>query len=65
MTSVELTKLYLARLKRYDPTLHFVINLTEERALTQAATADREMAGGKAQGAAAWHSVGCEGSCWQ
>src|SRR5579875_82920 len=28
-TSVELTKLYLARLKRYDPSLHFVINLTE------------------------------------
>ncbi len=50
MTSVELTKLYLARLKRYDPTLHFVINLTEERALTQAATADREMAGGRAKG---------------
>ncbi len=49
-TSVELTKLYLARLKRYDPTLHFVITMTEERALAQAAAADREMAGGKARG---------------
>ena len=33
VTSVELTKMYLARLKKYDPQLHFVITLTEERAL--------------------------------
>ncbi|MGA7158029.1 MAG: amidase family protein, partial [Acidobacteriaceae bacterium] len=46
LTSVELTKLYLARLKRYDPTLHFVINYTEDRALAQAAAADRELAHG-------------------
>jgi Asp-tRNA(Asn)/Glu-tRNA(Gln) amidotransferase A subunit family amidase len=50
ITSVELTKLYLARLKRYDPTLHFVITLTEERALAQAAAADRELAAGKPRG---------------
>lgn len=49
-TSVELTKLYLARLKRYDPQLHFVITLTEQRALDQAAAADREMATGKVRG---------------
>ena len=49
-TSVELTKLYLARLKRYDPTLHCVITLTEERAFAQAAAADREMATGKVRG---------------
>ncbi len=49
-TSVELTKLYLGRLKRYNPTLHFVITLTEERALGQAAAADREMAAGKVRG---------------
>ncbi len=49
-TSVELTKLYLARLKRYDPTLHFVITRTEQRALAQAAAADREMAAGKFRG---------------
>jgi Asp-tRNA(Asn)/Glu-tRNA(Gln) amidotransferase A subunit family amidase len=49
-TSVELTKMYLARLKRYDPSLHFVITLTEERALAQAAQADREMAAGKYRG---------------
>ena len=28
----ELTEMYLSRLKRYDPQLHFVVNLTEERA---------------------------------
>ena len=49
-TSLELTKLYLARLKRYDPTLHFVITLTEQRAMDQAAAADREIAGGKVRG---------------
>jgi Asp-tRNA(Asn)/Glu-tRNA(Gln) amidotransferase A subunit family amidase len=45
-SSLDLTKLYLARLKRYDPTLHFVITLTEDRALAQAAAADRELAAG-------------------
>ena len=50
MTSVALTKLYLARLKRYDPLLHFVITFTEERALTQAARADEEMAAGRYRG---------------
>jgi Asp-tRNA(Asn)/Glu-tRNA(Gln) amidotransferase A subunit family amidase len=50
ITSVELTKLYLARLKRYDPTLFFVITLTEERALKQAAAADAEIAAKKVRG---------------
>jgi len=49
-TSVELTKLYLGRLKRYDPTLHFVITLTEGRALKQAAAADAEISAGKHKG---------------
>ena len=40
VTSVGLTKMYLARLKKYDPILHFVITLTEERAMKQAAVAD-------------------------
>jgi Asp-tRNA(Asn)/Glu-tRNA(Gln) amidotransferase A subunit family amidase len=50
LTSVALTKMYLARLKRYDPTLHFVITLTEERALVQAEQADREIAAGRYRG---------------
>lgn len=50
VTSLELAKMYLARLKHYDPRLHFVITLTEERALKQAADADREIAAGKYRG---------------
>ncbi len=50
LTSTDLTKFYLGRLKRYDPQLKFVINLTEERALAQAAQADREIAAGKYRG---------------
>jgi Asp-tRNA(Asn)/Glu-tRNA(Gln) amidotransferase A subunit family amidase len=48
--SVDLTKMYLERLKRYDSKLHFVITLTEERALKQAAAADAEIAAGKYRG---------------
>jgi Asp-tRNA(Asn)/Glu-tRNA(Gln) amidotransferase A subunit family amidase len=51
VTSVELTKMYLARLRRYDASLHFVITLTEERALAQAAAADKELAAGHDRGA--------------
>jgi Asp-tRNA(Asn)/Glu-tRNA(Gln) amidotransferase A subunit family amidase len=50
ITSVELAKFYLARLKRCDAELHFLITLTEERALAQAAAADRELAAGKDRG---------------
>lgn len=50
ITSLELTKMYLARLKKYDPLLHFTITLTEERALKQAAAADAEIAAGKYRG---------------
>ncbi len=49
-TSLELTKLALARLNRYQSKLHFVINLTEQRALAQAAAADKELAAGKPRG---------------
>ena len=50
VTSVALTKMYLERLKKYDPRLHFVITLMEERALTSAAAADKEIAAGKYRG---------------
>ena len=49
-SSVELTKMYFGRLKKYDSRLHFVITLTEERALAQAAAADKEIAAGKYRG---------------
>ena len=50
VTSLALTQMFLARLKRYDPKLHFVITLTEERALAQARKADEEIAAGHYRG---------------
>ncbi|MGZ4829524.1 MAG: amidase family protein, partial [Candidatus Angelobacter sp.] len=50
VSSSALTEMYIARLKRYDPTLKFMIALTEERALAQAREADREIAAGKYRG---------------
>jgi Asp-tRNA(Asn)/Glu-tRNA(Gln) amidotransferase A subunit family amidase len=50
VSSTTLTKMYLARLKRYDPMLHCVITLTEERAMKQAAAMDAEIAAGKYRG---------------
>jgi Asp-tRNA(Asn)/Glu-tRNA(Gln) amidotransferase A subunit family amidase len=50
ITSLALTQMYLDRLRRYDPKLHFVITLTEERALAQAKAADTEIAAGKYRG---------------
>ena len=50
VSSAALTDMYLARLKRYDPTLKFVITLTEERARAQAREADRDLAAGKYRG---------------
>jgi Asp-tRNA(Asn)/Glu-tRNA(Gln) amidotransferase A subunit family amidase len=50
VSALELTKMYLVRLRRYDPRLHFVITYTEERALKQAAAADSEIAAGHYRG---------------
>ena len=50
VSSVALTEMYLTRLKRYDPMLHFVVALTEERAMAQAREADREIAAGRYRG---------------
>ncbi len=50
VTSTELTRMYLGRLKRLGPGLECVITLTEELALEQAARADREIAAGKYRG---------------
>ena len=50
ISSRELTALYLERLKRYDPLLHCVITLTEERALEAAARADAEIERGFSRG---------------
>jgi Asp-tRNA(Asn)/Glu-tRNA(Gln) amidotransferase A subunit family amidase len=50
ITSTELTKFFIERLKKYDPVLHCVITLTEERALRQAKIADEEITAGKYRG---------------
>jgi Asp-tRNA(Asn)/Glu-tRNA(Gln) amidotransferase A subunit family amidase len=50
VSSSALTDMYLARLKRYDPTLKFVITLSEDRARAQAQEVDREIAAGKYRG---------------
>jgi Asp-tRNA(Asn)/Glu-tRNA(Gln) amidotransferase A subunit family amidase len=50
VTSLQLTEMYLARLRRYDPVLKCVITLTEDRALAQARAADAEIARGKYRG---------------
>ncbi|HEU4365282.1 MAG TPA: amidase, partial [Candidatus Krumholzibacteria bacterium] len=50
VTSVELTAMYLGRLKRHGPTLECVVSLTEERAMESARRADAEIAKGKYRG---------------
>ena len=50
ITSTQLTKMYLERLKKYGPRLECVITLTEERALEHARLADEEIAKGKYRG---------------
>jgi Asp-tRNA(Asn)/Glu-tRNA(Gln) amidotransferase A subunit family amidase len=50
ITSTELTKMYLGRLKRYGPKLHCVVTLTEDLALKQAVAADAEIKRGKYRG---------------
>lgn len=50
ISSETLTRMYLERLKKYDPELHCVITLLEERAIEQAQKADAEIARGKYRG---------------
>jgi Asp-tRNA(Asn)/Glu-tRNA(Gln) amidotransferase A subunit family amidase len=50
ISSTELTKMYLARLKTYGPKLLCVVTLTEDLALKQAAAADAEIKRGKYRG---------------
>ena len=50
ISSVELTRLYLQRLRRYDAALECVITYCERTALQQAEKADREIAAGEHRG---------------
>lgn len=57
ISSVDLTKMYLSRLKRYGPKLLCVVTLTEDLSLQQAAEADREIRAGKYRGPL--HGIPC------
>lgn len=46
ITSLELTRQYLDRIKKYDPILHSFITITEELAIQQANKADEELSRG-------------------
>ena len=50
VTALELTQLYLARLKKFGPRLLCVVSLCEESALWEAALADAEIADGRYRG---------------
>jgi len=50
ITSLELTKFFINRLKKYDPILKCVITLTEDLAIEQAKRADKEISEGKYRG---------------
>lgn len=50
ITSVELTRFYLTRLKKYNSRLLNVITFTDELAMKQAAKADAEISSGKYRG---------------
>ena len=57
VSPVELTKMYLGRLKKYGPALLCVVTLTEELALKQAEEAEREIRRGKYRGPL--HGIPC------
>ncbi len=50
VSSTDLTKMYIARMKKYSPKLLCLITLTEDLAMEHAAQADREIAAGKYRG---------------
>jgi len=50
VSSTDLTKMYLERMKQYSPKLLCLITLTEDLALEQAAAADKEIRAGKYRG---------------
>ncbi|SDE64106.1 Asp-tRNAAsn/Glu-tRNAGln amidotransferase A subunit [Mucilaginibacter pineti] len=50
ISSLELTKFYIRRLKKFDDKLRFVVTFTEEHALKQAAKADAEIKQGHYKG---------------
>lgn len=60
VSPVELTELFLARLRRYNPTLNCVVSFCDERALAQARAADAEIAAGRYRGVLHGIPWGCK-----
>jgi Asp-tRNA(Asn)/Glu-tRNA(Gln) amidotransferase A subunit family amidase len=60
VTSVELTRMYLDRLSRFNATLNFVVTYTDELAMRQAQQADREIAAGAYRGPLHGMPWGCK-----
>ena len=50
VTSTDLTKMYLARLHRYNPTLNCAVTILDDHALAEAKRADADLAAGKYKG---------------
>lgn len=50
VTSMQLTELYLKRLRQYDEQLHCVVTMTEALAIKQAERADKELQAGRDRG---------------
>ncbi|MBK5297462.1 MAG: amidase, partial [Vicinamibacteria bacterium] len=50
VSSIELTEMYVARLRRYNGALNCVVTLTEDRAIRQARQADTEIGAGRYRG---------------
>lgn len=58
--SVELTEMFMARLKRYNPKLNCVVTFTDDLAMKQARQADQEIAAGRYRGALHGIPWGCK-----
>ena len=50
ISSVDLTRFFISRLKKFDDSLHCVISYTEDIAMKEAQQADKEIAAGKYKG---------------
>src|SRR2546428_12343019 len=50
LSCTDLTELYLERLERFGPRYNCVVTVTPERALAEAATADRQLRAGRIRG---------------
>jgi Asp-tRNA(Asn)/Glu-tRNA(Gln) amidotransferase A subunit family amidase len=60
VSSIELTRMYLDRLRRYNPTLNCVVTFTDDLAMAQARQADREIGTGKYRGTLHGIPWGCK-----